>query len=101
MPTMIKKPSYNEARSVLRNFSARGAKRDINWGAKQFNVNPGQDIQAAIDEVHNAGGGVVFLRAGTHYPTSDIVLYSNVTIVGAGLYATIIDLTLNHFRKPN
>ena len=39
-------------------------------------------IQAAIDAVHSAGGGVVFLRAGTYRIAATIVVDENVTIFG-------------------
>ena len=53
-------------------------------------VNPGDNIQAAIDEAHNAGGGVVSLTAGTHVLKNTITLKSNVTIIGAGKAQTVL-----------
>jgi hypothetical protein len=57
---------------------------------KVITVNPGDDIQLAIDEAHNAGGGVVFLSAGTHILTGTLTLKSKVTIMGAGKAQTVL-----------
>ncbi len=57
---------------------------------KVITVNVGEDIQAAIDKVHNAGGGVVSLAAGTHILTSTLTLKSKVTIIGAGKAQTVL-----------
>lgn len=57
---------------------------------KVIRVNPGDDIQAAIDEANAAGGGVVSLSAGTHILTNTLTLKSNVTIIGAGKAQTVL-----------
>lgn len=41
-------------------------------------------INAATAAVNAAGGGVVFLRAGTYNLTAAIILYDNMTLVGEG-----------------
>lgn len=49
------------------------------------------EIQAAITEINNAGGGTLFLKAGTYNITSRILLLNpNVSIQGAGSGVTII-----------
>ncbi len=54
------------------------------------NVAPGESIQAAIDQVNEAGGGVVKLAEGEHVVNEMITLKSNVTILGAGIDKSII-----------
>lgn len=39
-------------------------------------------IQAAIDAAHSAGGGVVYVPAGTYRVTAQLEVYSNITILG-------------------
>ena len=65
--------------------------QDLNIGHRRIAVSPGQSIQDAIDLVDAAGGGVVFLKAGTHLPTTNITVSSNVIIEGEGIENTIID----------
>lgn len=47
-------------------------------------------IQAAIDAVSAAGGGIVFIKAGTYNTTSTIHDKSNISLVGEGSQKTII-----------
>ncbi|MDF7799238.1 right-handed parallel beta-helix repeat-containing protein [Pontiellaceae bacterium B1224] len=55
-------------------------------------LKPGDDIQAAIDVAHQAGGGVVFLTEGA-YETGTLKLQSKVTLCGAGRDKTIVTHT--------
>jgi parallel beta-helix repeat protein len=48
-------------------------------------------LQAAIDWANLHGGGTVFIKAGTYVQTSDITLYSNITLLGEDDDTTIID----------
>ena len=50
-------------------------------------------IQSAIDDCNSAGGGVVYLPAGTYNVGSTIVLKSNVRVVGSSDFATKINWT--------
>lgn len=47
-------------------------------------------INAAINAVNTAGGGVVLLQTGTFTTAASIVLKSNVTLIGSGMNKTII-----------
>jgi len=53
-------------------------------------VHPGESIQAAINTAGSAGGGVVFLKAGTHLLTEQITLKSKVTLCGEGRTLTVL-----------
>lgn len=53
------------------------------------------DINAAITEVYNNGGGTVTLRSGTYSPTTDILLKSGVNLIGEKESTTIIDFDSN------
>lgn len=65
------------------------------FGAKGDGVtNDTSAIQAALDQARIAGGGVVYVPAGT-YMVSGIVIGSYVTLRGAGVGATIIKLIAN------
>lgn len=57
---------------------------------KVFTVKPGESIQSAIDAANEAGGGVVFLKKGTHILAKSISLKSKVTLVGEGKTKTIL-----------
>lgn len=60
------------------------------WLQNIVEVKPGQSIQKAIDNVYNEGGGVVFLKKGTHILNSTITLKSNITLIGEGRDKTIL-----------
>lgn len=53
-----------------------------------------KDIQAAVTYVNGLGGGVVLIKAGTYFISSQITLFSNVSLIGEG-DSTVIDFT-NH-----
>lgn len=48
------------------------------------------EIQAAIDAVNAAGGGTVFIRKGTYNTAAEILMKSNVELVGESKAQTII-----------
>jgi hypothetical protein len=50
---------------------------------------PGDDIQAAIDKLHVFGGGTVVIRSGTHNVRYNIVVYSNIALIGDNVGSTI------------
>lgn len=60
-------------------------------------IDPAQDnraaIQAAIDAVHDAGGGTVELAGGDCPLAAPLELRSNVTLRGAGMIATVLRAT--------
>ncbi|MFF0143403.1 immunoglobulin-like domain-containing protein [Streptomyces sp. NPDC005227] len=60
---------------------------------REIPVAAGQSIQAAVDSVAAAGGGVVRLDAGLHPFTSPLNMRSTVTLVGAGQDRTVIRYT--------
>ena len=60
------------------------------WLDNVITVEPGDDIQPAIDAANAAGGGVVFLGAGTHILDRTLTLKSNVTISGEGKAQTVL-----------
>ncbi|WP_165730801.1 glycosyl hydrolase family 28-related protein [Polaribacter sp. 20A6] len=60
------------------------------WLQNVVEVKPGQSIQKAIDKVYNEGGGVVFLKKGTHILNSTITLKSNISLIGEGRDKTIL-----------
>jgi parallel beta-helix repeat protein len=47
-------------------------------------------IQAAIDDVNGTGGGAVYVPGGTHLLDQKVRLYSNITLFGDGMDATIL-----------
>lgn len=60
-------------------------------GGQYRTVAPGDDIQVAIDAVNAAGGGTIVLQNGTHSPSSDLTLYSKITLEGQNGDSAIID----------
>lgn len=63
----------------------------IKIGFIQRSVSPGENIQAAINEVYTGGGGEIILQNGVHYPGADIVLYSGVYLSGQNINGCVID----------
>jgi hypothetical protein len=60
------------------------------WLENVITVNPGEPIQAAIDDANEAGGGIVLLKEGVHVLEGTITLKSKVTIAGEGKEKTIL-----------
>jgi parallel beta-helix repeat protein len=63
-------------------------------GSGDYNCNGTDDqteINSAIDAVNTAGGGAVYLRAGTYTISSNVVIKSNIILRGEG-EATVIKL---------
>ena len=56
-------------------------------------VNPGGNIQAALDAVGNAGGGIVYVNAGTYNVTASLQIPNNTTLWGKGTSRPIIQRT--------
>src|SRR4029077_5909649 len=60
---------------------------------------PGDDLQRIINDLSDAGGGVLSLNPGTYYPTASISVPSNIIIegngavidFGAGAYSILIN----------
>ena len=51
-------------------------------------------IQSAVDEMHKAGGGIVYLTAGTFPISHEIIVRDNVILMGSGK-GTLIKTTTN------
>jgi hypothetical protein len=49
------------------------------------------NIQAAINHVNSLGGGTVFIKAGIYVLSSDLTLFSDITLQGEDSDTTIID----------
>ena len=60
------------------------------WLDNVIIVESGQSIQTAIDAASESGGGIVYLKKGTHILESTITLKSKLTIVGDGRTKTIL-----------
>lgn len=60
-------------------------------GQSTFSVKPGESIQERINEAHEKGGGVIYLDVGTFYLDTNLILYSNIILRGAGIFSTILD----------
>jgi parallel beta-helix repeat protein len=60
-------------------------------------------IQAAIDDVNRTGGGAVYVPAGVHLLDEKVRLFSNITVFGDGMDATILRFragaTLDHLMS--
>ena len=55
-------------------------------------------IQVALDQVTQAGGGIVALAAGTYALSSGLIIRNKTTLRGAGIGNTI--LTVNNLNQP-
>ncbi|WP_438479693.1 right-handed parallel beta-helix repeat-containing protein [Oleiharenicola lentus] len=61
--------------------------------ALDVTVNPGGNIQAALDQVGNAGGGTVFVNSGTYNVTASVQIPNNTTLWGKGSTRPVIQRT--------
>lgn len=62
----------------------------FNLGGTVITIGPTGNIQTNINTISAAGGGTLYLQAGTYSVSSNITVPSNISIIGAGL-STIID----------
>lgn len=85
-----KTKTLNEA-GLPSNFIIDNSEGWVQRGQKQVLLNPGQDIQAALDAVLKLGGGTVSLQPGTYMPRKDLYIGSGVVLEGAGFANTFID----------
>ena len=67
---------------------------EINPDTANSDNNASNDIQAAIDQVNRAGGGVVYLPDGTYKIASPILLKSGVVLVGQSSQGTRLVLNM-------
>lgn len=56
-------------------------------------VNDGVQIQAALNDINNAGGGSLFLSDGVFDVKTTLNIYGNTNLVGAGMDSTILRLS--------
>lgn len=61
--------------------------------ALNVTVNPGGNIQAALDQVGASGGGIVYVSVGTYNVDASIQIPNNVTLWGKGTSKPIIQRT--------
>ena len=54
------------------------------FGTRTVVVQPGENIQQAIDLVNDRGGGTVVLMPGTHDLISNLTMFSEIALVGFG-----------------
>lgn len=66
--------------------------------SKGILVNPGENIQAAIDSLDKERGGIVTLVSGTHLVDYTITIPSFITLQGEGQDITIIDFNGSNFK---
>jgi hypothetical protein len=64
---------------------------DFTIGGLQKTIDHVSEIQPAIDELVEAGGGIIYLKDGEYVLTEDIVIPSGVTLSGVNRDGTIID----------
>lgn len=65
--------------------------RTSNFAGRTATVKPGENINAAIGTLKSAGGGILFLQAGTYTLSENIVGGSKISIIGEGRDQTILD----------
>ncbi len=65
--------------------------RTSNFAGRTATVKPGENINAALGTLKSAGGGVLFLQAGTYTLSENIIGSSKISIIGEGRDQTILD----------
>jgi len=56
-------------------------------------TNDQEEIQQAINDLNDVGGGILYLTEGTFNISGAITLYSNIRIIGSGEYTTKLNKT--------
>jgi hypothetical protein len=84
-------------------FESSNDRQFMDIAGKQVSVSTEEtgdftDIQEAIDYINGLGGGTVFIKSGTYIPTSDMTLYSNITLLGEDSTNTIINFNSSSYR---
>ena len=81
---------------TLRRQAHWGVVNVKDWGAYGDGVHDDTAaIQAAIDAVQKAGGGTVYVPPGTYHTSSSLIISeNNVALVGAGLFVSLIQSTV-------
>jgi len=63
----------------------------LSIGGSVITIDNTKSIQDKLDEINTAGGGTLYLKAGTYTLASDITMYANVALIGVSPNATILD----------
>ena len=80
---------------VVEQFAQAGVEGGIPSGRPVVvTINPGDDIQAAIESASSAGGGVILLKSGTYQVNSAINLESNVTLRGEDRDSVVVESSI-------
>ena len=84
-------PTSDEIESGLKDSLVMARVHEkLNIGTRVHSVAPGDDLQAAIDDLAEDGNGILHLQAGTFDITSNITIPSGINLQGTGT-ATILD----------
>src|SRR3990167_2085356 len=86
IPEVKKRLNTSERREL-----AKIARSNTQIGPRMVIVQPGDNIQNAIDSLANSGGGIVLLKEGTHTLTGNISGKTEVSIIGEGRDISIIE----------
>ena len=85
------------ATALSNRFNSELNVRDPRFGAVGDGItNDRTAIQSAINVANTAGGGVVFIPAGTYRLDTSLTLYSNITLRGAGSQTIIKSTVLDY-----
>lgn len=60
-------------------------------GGQSQTIGAGADVQAALTALSNAGGGTLYMKAGSYSLSTDITIPSGIEIIGDGPTATVIN----------
>ena len=63
---------------------------NITIRSKMITISPDRNIQDALDELRDSGGGILSLGTGTYPVSSNINLYSNISIEGSSTSGTTV-----------
>ena len=89
--TLDSDPNY----PVINEFAKAGVEGGIpNNQEIVITINPGDNIQAAIDDANASGGGVVMLNSGTYKINSTIDFQDNVILRGESRDSVILESTI-------
>jgi len=72
--------------------------QDVLIGGRSVTVEVGGDIQKAIELVNDAGGGIVYLKDGTHKLANHLTWYNNIEMIGQSAENTTLDFNSGAYQ---
>lgn len=91
-PLDIRSMAFGEVQSPVQAAMSRFERRFVVGATKGRGVDF-TSVEQAAAKINELGGGGIFIRRGTYYPQSAVVVYSNTYLIGEDPTSTILDFS--------